>query len=314
MAVHVSVAVEQQAVPWKKLWQVELPQTDVDCLPLDVHLPFAMLTPWQLRATIATYSWTTSVGAEFWAPRHIGLLSDGLLGALIEMFELHIRSAVLHAKWNSIHIFLIPHAEVDVRPIGVFGSLVRILDRYVRKSYTANWMARIDNVPHFGASGRSVERAVWSAAAMAEWCVCAGRKASTFLLDISKAFENIEHSALLEAAAIHGYNVLVVRWLLCLYQADRVLSFQEVLSKVVRASRSVVPGSSNADLCMKLMLLTTLGGCRAHFPTVQLSCVVDDVRGLAHGPIVEGVARLASEAAQYLLDVMQNVLIPHQCR
>ncbi len=73
------------------------------------------------------------------------------------MYELHLRSAVLPSRWNLIHIYLIPKAEVDVRPIGVFGSLIRILDRFVRKSYTAVWLSKLDNVCHFGAAGRSVE-------------------------------------------------------------------------------------------------------------------------------------------------------------
>ncbi len=48
-------------------------------------------------------------------------------------------------------------------------------------------------------------------------------------------------------------------------------------------------------------------GVPVAFPTVQLTCVVDDVQGLVHGPSEHAVSKLATEASQYLVDVMLNV-------
>ncbi len=78
-AVHLSEAVEAQAAPWKKLWRVDEQPFDVADIPVDAVLPFVMPTVADIRATTATYSWHTAVGADHWSPRHIGLLSLALI-------------------------------------------------------------------------------------------------------------------------------------------------------------------------------------------------------------------------------------------
>ncbi len=134
-AVHLSEAVEAQALPWKLLWKVGAVPFDVCAMPIDTALPVAMPTPAELRATIATYSWHTAVGVDHWSPRHLELLSDHLLSSLAELYELHIRAAVLPRRWDLLSIYLIPKDKTrhrdpsKYRPISLTNTGLKMLDR-----------------------------------------------------------------------------------------------------------------------------------------------------------------------------------------
>jgi len=103
------------------------------------------------------------------------------------------------------------------------------------------------------------------------------------MLDIAKAFENILHRRLVEAARAFGFHLGLLRWLLGLYRMPRRLSLHGVLSEAVFATLSVVAGSSFADLMMRLMTEGPVRRARLAWPSVLFVVVVDDVQGLVHG-------------------------------
>ncbi len=185
----VQEVVQATAYPWVQLWSSELPQFRADeLLPFrDWSLPGPIPTATEFRDLIA-YRWNTAVGADHGQPRTLRWLSDHLIEWLFALWKIIILTGRIPIHINLLLIGLTPKSDGGERPITVFPTALRTLDRWYRWHYGAEWLTRQPAGSHYGMRRRTVEDAVWRQGLLAEWAAVAGKVAATYLLDISKAF------------------------------------------------------------------------------------------------------------------------------
>jgi hypothetical protein len=124
---------------------------------------------------------------------------------------------------------------------------------------------------------------MWKQTVLGEFSTLFGRGFATLLLDIVKAFEAISHRILAAQAIKHNFQTGLLRWLLSLFQQPRSICYQGLLTSPVSASCSIVPGSSHADLLMRLMIQPVITMIRTRWPYSCVSVVVDDLQISLHG-------------------------------
>ena len=75
------------------------------------------------------------------------------------------------------------------------------------------------------------------------------------MLDVVKCFETVPHRALVEAAHVKGYNLMILRLSLAAYRLRRSLSVEGVFSRTLRATRGITAGSGFATTELDLLLV-----------------------------------------------------------
>jgi hypothetical protein len=82
-------------------------------------------------------------------------------------------------------------------------------------------------------------------------------------------------------ADVGGLTLLA--WLLGTFRMPRRIQFLGGLGPPVSATRSVVPGSSFADVLMRMAIMELIAESRRRWPRVTLAVVVDDIQGTGLG-------------------------------
>ena len=78
--------VELKAKPWKELWLPDGAEFfPFAQLPVEERaLPGPLPDPEEFRGLIRSYRWSTAIGADHWAPRSLGMLTDHLVQVLMD--------------------------------------------------------------------------------------------------------------------------------------------------------------------------------------------------------------------------------------
>jgi hypothetical protein len=261
------------------------------------------------RDLTRSYRWDTAVGADNWRPRDLASLDDRLTRRLIDIMELMLLDAVVPVQMQLLIVVLIPKAAGGERPIGIFPTIMRLLDRWFRWSYGAQWLQRQCLEPFYGQRGRTVEDAIWRGGLLTEWAAASGKCALTQLFDIAKAYEHIGHEKLWNEGMRCGFSATMLCWLLRSFQLRRRLQLEGGLSQEIVARRSVVPGSSFADLAMRIMLTRLVTAARSRWPRAAFAVVVDDIQVTSFGP--EGRTRHEALAiADFLKEGLDGLQLP----
>ncbi len=130
-ALALQEVVQAQAIPWVRLWTPDLPEFQpLRRLPVHVRtLPGPLPSPAQFRDLLNIYRSNTAVGADHWQPRTIMLLPDRLIERLLALWRIFILTFMFPDQINLLQIVLIPETDGGGRPIGVFPTVLRALDR-----------------------------------------------------------------------------------------------------------------------------------------------------------------------------------------
>jgi hypothetical protein len=182
-------------------------------------------------------------------------------------------------------VHLIPKGDTvgAVQPIGLFPTLVRLLDRWFRWNCGRGWSALQPATSHLGVRCHCIEKGMWKQTVLSEFSTLVGRGFATLLLDIMMAFEAVSHRVLAAQAMEQGFQLGLLRWLLSLLLQPRSISYQGLLTSPVSASCSIVPESSHADLLMWLMAQPVVSMIRTRWPYNCVSVVVDNLQISLHG-------------------------------
>ena len=305
--------VQRVADPWTPFWEPGGPESDFrpyECLPLALRaLPCERPTADEFRGLAHTYRWNTAVGADHWQPRVLALLPDLLIDNLVALMWCMVLAGCVPRQIALLLIVLIQKAEVGQRPIGIFPTILRMLDRWMRWNYGKQWLRTQPAQGFYGCRGRTVEDAVWRQGLLTEWASEVGKSAVTFLLDLVKAFEHVRHPLLWEAARRHGFSLTALAWLICTFRLERRVCFTGGLAAPVCATRSVVPGSSFADILMRLAVVDVVLAAARRWPRMTVAVVVDDIQGTVYGHRDE-VERDASSAAGFLVEELEARGLP----
>jgi len=278
-------AASSHAKPWLELWRVHFASFDLDSIEDDGSLACPLPSVQQFRDLTATYKTLSAVGCDHWQAKFLGRLSDNRIEDLIHLMSHMMMTTRNPEQLNLLIVHLIPKGDVPgaVRPIGLFSTITRLLDRWFRWQYGRHWASRQPHQYHLGVSGQPIEKGLWRQACVTEYSTVTGRTAATILLDIVKAFENVGHQVVLSQARKQGFHLGLLKWLLAMFQQPRSIAYQQMLCPAVRATCSIVPGSSHADLLMRLMLQPVVELVRSLAPYAIIAVVVDDLQVTLHG-------------------------------
>ena len=194
-----------------------------------------------------------------------------------------VRYALIPSQISLLLVVLIPKPQGGERPIRIFPTLLRLVDRWYRWSHGARWLARQHPGPFYGLKGRIVEDAVWRHGLLAEWDQAGGQAAVTLLFDIIKAFEHVRHVPLWEAAKRNGFDLVLMRWIMYTFRMARRFQLYGGCSDECWVRRSIVPGISFADIFMRLSVTDALAQVQQSIPKCIMAVVSDDIQVTVFG-------------------------------
>ena len=124
--------IELKASPWKELWLPDGAAFQAfDHVPFEERaLPGPLPSPEEFRGLIRSYRWSTAIGSDHWAPRTMGLLTDQLVKDLLDLCGVMVLHGIVPSQFSLLLVVLIPKMEGGERPIGIFPTILRLLDRW----------------------------------------------------------------------------------------------------------------------------------------------------------------------------------------
>ena len=128
-----------------------------------------------------------------------------------------------------------------------------------------------------------------------------GNHAVSALIDIERAFDSVDHDLLRRQAVVHGYDMNILRFLINMYGMKRIIMVERVVTKPVVATRSIVPGDSNADTLMLLCMLSPCDAIIHRFPEMHIALLADDIQLLHVAERSEDCALKMAQVRRVLL-------------
>ena len=196
--------VDQLAEEWGKWWCVGL-QTPALAWPADLGARPPRPSVTTLKKVLASFKVRTGAGLDRWTPRQLLHLDDVGLECFLDI----VMMVEQQCQWPAVStkIVFLAKRTGGVRPIALIYLVARVQAR-LRRPLAVEWERRNDRPFWWAVRGRSCERAVWQQSARSEWAAYkqatdggGGRWASAqVLLDLLKAFEQVKHHWLLQAA------------------------------------------------------------------------------------------------------------------
>lgn len=152
------------------------------------------------------------------------------------------------------------------------------------------------------------QRAAWVEAFNAEAAVLDGEEQAQALLDLTKAFELVDHQLLVDAARRSGYPLALLRLSLAAYRLHRTVGADGHYSRTVVAARGITAGSGFATSELRLLLMDVMEETRSAWGnSVRLTLYVDDLTISMKGAARSISARLAAEV-DHIVDIFQKQL------
>ena len=161
----------------------------------------------------------------------------------------------------------------------------------------------------YGRKGRSALTCAWRQAAIAEHATYIGNHAVSALLDIERAFDSVDHDLLRRQAVVHRYDMNILRFLINMYGMKRIIMVERVVTKPVVATRSIVPGDSNADTLMLLCMLSPCDAIIHRFPEMHIALLADDIQLLHVAERSEDCALKMAQASSCIIEELENVCL-----
>ena len=270
---------------WHTVWKAEqcvvgesaCDQIDWEGLGIDREAVVSPPSVQQLREYSSLFTYATALGSDELHPRHLAQLSDGALIALRQCLIAIVRIASLPSLVRLLKVVLLPKPDGGDRPIGLFASVIRVWAKFLFAQHVGPWQARNARPYFFGEQGKTCEDAVWLHSALAEYAQYSGKSYAAALLDLTKAYEKVDHKVLAEAAARYGFPLRVLKIALMFYRMSRVVIVEGLATSPVFTAQTIVAGCSFATVLLRLMLLPILDSVAANWPSAKMAVVVDDI-------------------------------------
>lgn len=301
--------VEQLAAEWGKWWCIGQPFPDLQW-PEDLGPRPPRPSVLLLRKVLATFKVHTGAGLDSWTPRQLLHLDDAGLECFLDVLMLIEK----HCEWPVVvnKIVFLAKRTGGLRPIALIYLVARVQAR-LRRPIALEWEKRNDRSYWWAARGRSCEQAVWQQAAWSEWATYkqttdGGQRrwsSAQVLLDLLKAFEQVKHHWLLQAAVEYGFPLWQLKLQVLLFRAPRWLSLGQACSAPLTAMQAILPGDGWATTLLKLALIGPLDATRRLHRSVTFAVVVDDIILQREG----GEARVTGEVAGAALELHRQLAL-----
>ena len=296
--------VEAEADKWGTLWNEGKRQPKLEWGTIDELPP---LTVDAIRAAARSFPAGTGLGVDNISPRALLRLSDEAIAALAELLMTIERSGEWPPELNLVLIVLLAKSDGGFRPIGLFPTVIRVWMR-ARTAQARAWEARNHSRDVYGGKGMGAQRAAWVEAFNAEAAGLEKEEQAQALLDLTKAFELVDHKLLVDAAKKRGYPLALLRLSLAAYRLSRTVGIDGCYSREIAAQRGITTGSGFATTELRLLLMDVLETTfNEHGPTVRLTLYVDDLTVSVRGA-AKAVAKKLAAAVDTVVAVFQDTL------
>ncbi|MCP4245298.1 MAG: hypothetical protein GY772_32580, partial [bacterium] len=236
-------------------------------------------------------------GPDQWAFSELRLLPLAAFQRLAELLDLVEALGRWPSGLTGASVSMIPKpGAVDatgLRPIGLMPVVYRLWAA-ARQPFVRQWLRPQEFLILGGRPGVGAELAALEANIIASEALASGEHAAAAFLDVSKAYEGVDHALLAEAALAESFPARIVHLAIAAYRGPRrVVLSGTPASSCAYPRRGIVAGCPVAVALMGLYLLRPLRGLR----DLGLSLVrgfVDDLALVATGPEAEVGLRLCS--------------------
>ena len=288
---------------WSAMWRTDIAPPDFSEQRVPVGPP---ASPDELRAAARTFSARTAA-PDGCSPRHFALLGDEGAAAMAALFRLGEIFGVHAVALEQLCIRLIPKRNGGFRPICLFRSVARLHFRLLADRVRVWERAGPASGPAFNNSpGRRILDATWRECV--RHAVSGSGAAVEVLLDLAKAFDQVDRDLLWGAGLAYGYPMAVLRVALAAYSwPRRLVSDFGVSSPELRAARGVAAGSPFATFELKLLLLGAVLPLLAARPGIALSVHVDDFTIPVRGSSPPDVVATAVPAVLEVVAALRSV-------
>ena len=178
----------------------------------------------ELRRACQSFSERTGWGTDNIGPRQLSWLSDDLLEVIAVLLMNMEKRGIWPMQLREAFIHLIPKPTGGRRPIGIVTSLPRIWER-VRKPALIQWRLQFVRDFNWMTAGRGAARAVWAQSVEEEAARYEGKKTTAVLIDLVKAFEQVDLGSVWAAGrggGLSNTHIEIGNGALCLRQKARV--------------------------------------------------------------------------------------------
>ncbi|CAK0860087.1 unnamed protein product [Prorocentrum cordatum] len=296
-------AVDQLTRTWQRLWPQEGFSSGVGAHQWDVgSWTLPPITLEALQQACKRYGPSVGLGCDNMHPRQLLLLPVALQLRLIDILTAFEDEPSSIRGQVALMVF-IPKADGETRPIALPPLALRLWSR-LRQPCCARWESDHSYPFFWGRDGRDCERAGWIHNCFAGFAMASPHfEVASLFLDIRKFYEHVRHDVLWTSAQRFGFNLKLLRGLLAICQAPRIVLAGGVASPPFGASGAVLAGCAYATAVAKLPLLGGLLAAGAHRPLATLRNLVDDVSLQAVGSarlVVDQLAGASGEVLRHL--------------
>ena len=205
--------------------------------------PLEEAEPADIARICNQFSRFTAIGCDNVHPRHLSSLSSPAMKCMCRLMFWILNLAEIPEAIATILISLLPKAEGGTRPIGIIATLLRVFLRWARPRWGISWEKQNSRAYWHSQRGRSCERCTWRLSLYGEYAQAVGQTVASALIDVQRAFENIQHPYLVAMAKKHKFNLRMLRFLLVMYSGPRIVMVAKVTTAFVRAvGKSVIAG------------------------------------------------------------------------
>ena len=124
--------------------------------------------------------------------------------------------------------------------------------------------------------GSSAQAAAYHRALQDEVAISMGFHVCNVLADGHKFYENVDLIKVATDAVAHGFSMTIMRMLLQIYMALRVISIDGCMSEGTCADNGIVAGCQEACNLAKAIVYTIIVRCHVEHPMVSIRAYIDD--------------------------------------
>ena len=188
----------------------------------------------------------------------------------------------------------------DRRPIGLVDGLLKLWEG-ARKPWVQAWRSRMNRRYDSSSRGKRITDALWRQSLANEAAVATGQSASTALLDLVKAYEQLDLTQAWVNGLAMGFPLVILRMALEAFTFARHLTFLGLTAEAGCPSlTALLAGTTFALDILFLVVAPTCDALEHSWPTLRINLVVDDLALQVTGE--------TSEVATTILHVVDDAM------